>query len=217
MTIREATSNIGRPEILSLTARRRKSIRAGVVAATRSGVRERSCPASKIPPRGGTTGPQLRPRCHRAALAGLLCAGALALQLGGCPAAGPDDAGGGAPGALTGVWRSGFSDPFFGGASIELILQNNGSFQQQTLYAAGSLVTIFGTFRVFPDQALLRLDIERGEPTQSCGPLGCTPILYPAGESYGYSLNSDGTLTLLNLNCAPGQGGACALVYGRAN
>lgn len=138
---------------------------------------------------------------------------------GGCPGvdtAGVGMPGGGNPAALVGVWQTSFVDPVFGPASVELILQSNGAFSQQTFYAAGSLITIFGTFRVFTTEALLRLDIQGGEPSESCGPLGCTPILYPAGESHGFTLNGDGTLTLQNLNCAPGAGGACVLTYVRA-
>ncbi|MGE0481240.1 MAG: hypothetical protein AB7Q17_12280 [Phycisphaerae bacterium] len=149
----------------------------------------------------------------------LLVAVTLLALPGGCPGvdtAGVGTPGGGNPAALVGVWRTSFVDPLFGPASVELILQSDGSFQQQTFYTAGSLITIFGTFRVFSSEALLRLDILHGEPSESCGPLGCTPILYPAGESHGFTLNGDGTLTLQNLNCAPGEGGACVLTYGRA-
>lgn len=135
----------------------------------------------------------------------------IAAGFGGCGVA----AGGGLPGSLIGVWRAIFLDPTFGPGQIELILMNNGQFQQQTIYQAGAIVTIFGTFRVFPDQPLLRLDIQRGEPSQTCGPLGCTQIIYPAGESYGYTLNADGTLTLQNINCVPGAGGVCVFNYTR--
>ena len=123
--------------------------------------------------------------------------------------------GGGPPAALPGVWRATFTDPFFGPAAVELILMGNGRFQQQTSYQAGALVTIFGTFRVFPNESLLRLDIERGEPSQTCGPLGCTDIIYPAGESHGYTLVNNNTLILQNVNCVPGAGLVCIFNYVR--
>lgn len=133
---------------------------------------------------------------------------AFGVTLSGCGTGGP-------PLNLVGGWRSDFFDPTFGAASVELILMNNGRFQQQTIYQAGALVTIYGTFRVFPDQTLLRLDIERGEPAQSCGPLGCTDILYPAGESHAYSLLDNNTLVLQNINCVEGTGLVCTLNYFR--
>lgn len=130
-------------------------------------------------------------------------------------AGGAGGAGAGGPAALfPGVWRAAFNDPNFGPGEVELILMNNGRFQQQTVYLAGSLVTVYGTYRVFPEQALLRLEIERGEPTEACGPLGCTPILYPAGESHAFTLTADGVLVLENINCAPG---ACVFAYVRVN
>lgn len=137
---------------------------------------------------------------------------------GGCPLTGTEvGAGGGAPQLLTGVWRADFIDPTFGPGTVELILMANGQFQQQTAYAAGSLVTLFGSYRVFTNEALLRLDIARGEPAQACGPLGCTNIIYPAGESYGYTLTGPGALTLQNLNCVPGTSGVCVFNYARVN
>jgi len=121
--------------------------------------------------------------------------------------------GGGPPTSLIGVWDAQFVDPFFGPGAVQLILQANGRFQQQTVYAAGSLVTIVGTFRVFPNEALLRLDIEDGFPDEFCA-LECTPILYPAGESHGYTLVDNNTLVLQPVNCVPGAG-VCVFNYTR--
>lgn len=161
----------------------------------------------------------MSPRMSRTVAASLLIP-LFAASLGGCPtgleAASLGLAGGGPAGALVGTWRCSFTDPTYGPAQIELILMQNGRFQQQTAYAAGALVTIFGTFRVFQGEALLRLDIERGEPAQACGPLGCTTIIYPAGESHGYTLDGANTLVLTNLNCDP-TAGFCTFAYGRVN
>lgn len=111
--------------------------------------------------------------------------------------------GGGPAGALVGVWNASFNDPTFGPGTVQLVLMANGTFQEQYAYQAGSLITVFGTFRVFENEGLLRLDITRGEPSQTCGPLGCTQIIYPAGESYGYTLLDANTLLLQIANCDP--------------
>lgn len=115
---------------------------------------------------------------------------------------------GGPPAALIGVWHASFIDPTFGPAAVELILMQDGRFLEQTSYQAGALVTVYGTYQ-FPLPGVLRLNIERGEPTESCGPLGCSPILYPAGETYNYTLVNNTTLTLEVANCNPAAGGVC--------
>jgi hypothetical protein len=147
------------------------------------------------------------------------CGALLAVLHGGCaPQAGVPLAGGGPPAALIGVWRAPFTDPQFGPAQVELILQQDGSFLQQTAYQSGALVTLFGTYRVFTAETLLRLDIERGEPAQACGPLGCTDILYPAGESYAYTLVNNDALQLTLINCDPNNpASVCTFNYARIN
>jgi hypothetical protein len=134
------------------------------------------------------------------------------VALSGCGGGG---GGGAQAGSLPGVWRAQFVDPNFGPAQVELILQSNGQFQQQTAYLVGSLVTIFGTFRTLPGN-ILRLDIQRGEPAQTCGPLGCSPVLYPAGETHGFNLNRNNTLTLQPVGCNPGVS-VCRFDYQRIN
>ena len=122
-------------------------------------------------------------------------------------------AGGGNPAALQGVWRAQFVDPTFGAGTIELILQNNGNFSQETNYALGARIYIYGTWRVLPDAAVLRLDTQGGVPTEQCSTVGCSPILYP-GETHNYTLsNNNATLTTHNINCAADQ---CTYVYGKA-
>ena len=138
----------------------------------------------------------------------LFCAALLAaLLLPGC-------GGGGTPGGgLTGVWRAVYNDPTFGTSNIELILQGNGNFQQQTLSGTGAVITIFGKWQTLPG-SVLRLNIERGEPTQTCGPLGCTKVLYPAGETHIYALTSTALQTNL-ASCSANP--ACQINYVRAN
>jgi hypothetical protein len=121
---------------------------------------------------------------------------------GGCPVGVPGL--GGPPAALLGTWRAQFVDPTFGAGQVELIIQANGTFQQQTTYAAGSLITIYGNVRVLPDQAILHLDTLGGIPDEACGPLGCTGILYPS-ETHNYSLPNANNLTTHNINCAANE------------
>jgi len=82
-------------------------------------------------------------------------------------------------------------------AVVELVVQPNGSFSQQT-QTAGSLITIWGKYRVFADQQIIRLDIENYAPKQWCGPLGCQQITMPAGETHRYSFPDRNTLVLQN-------------------
>jgi hypothetical protein len=121
--------------------------------------------------------------------------------------------GGASGGELGGVWRAVYNDPTTGTAQIELILQDNGNFQQQTLAGTGALITIFGNWQILPNN-VLRLNIERGEPTQTCGPLGCTKVLYPAGETHNYAQSGANLRTTL-ISCASNP--ACTINYTRAN
>lgn len=124
----------------------------------------------------------------------------------------PTGGGGGPPAALAGVWRTSFVDPIAGPASVELILMQTGEFLQQTAYQSGALVTIYGTYS-FPATGVLRLKIDRGEPEQFCGPVGCTKILYPVGETHNYTLVNATTLMLQLVNCDPTAGGVCTFTY----
>jgi hypothetical protein len=99
---------------------------------------------------------------------------------------------------LLGIWRTSYTDPQYGRVDVEMLLQNNGRFQKQTLHSGVPITTIDGTFQVFSCQGkqCLRLNIEHGQPDEWCGPLGCIPILYPAGENYYYNLVNNNTLVL---------------------
>jgi hypothetical protein len=131
----------------------------------------------------------------------------LATSLFGC-------SGGGAPGGgLSGVWRAVYNDPTTGPATVELILQSNGRFQQQTAASTGALITIYGTWQTLSGD-VLRLNIERGEPTETCGPLGCTKVLYPTGETHNFAQNGGNLRTTL-ITCAANP--ACTINYARIN
>lgn len=82
-------------------------------------------------------------------------------------------------------------------AVVDLVLQPNGAFSQQT-QAGGALITIWGRYRVFAEQGILRLDIENYEPKEWCGPLGCQPNAVPDGETHRYSFPDRDTLVLEN-------------------
>ncbi|MGC4045902.1 MAG: hypothetical protein QM758_19090 [Armatimonas sp.] len=133
-------------------------------------------------------------------------AAVMALAMSGC------GGGGGTPNTFPGVWRSQFVNSTFGPGLVELAIQSNGSFSQQTTYARGSLVTIFGTWRVVGN--VFRLDVQRGEPRQFCGPLGCTDILYPS-ESHIYTFNGPNAMHLSNAACSGNPD--CEFTYGRVN
>lgn len=81
----------------------------------------------------------------------IVLAAVMALGLSGC------GGGGGTPNAFPGVWRSQFVNSTFGPGLVELAILPNGTFTQQTAYSAGSLVTIFGTWRVVGN--VFRLDV----------------------------------------------------------
>ena len=100
---------------------------------------------------------------------------------------GGDGGGGAAPGgegSFLGVWRSSQQSPY-GPMQVETIFKPNGQFQQQSS-AAGTLITIYGSYDVYEDQAHLRFTLEDWEPKEWCGPLGCEEIHYPEGESHTY-------------------------------
>ena len=109
---------------------------------------------------------------------------------------------------LLGVSTAGANEAWFPGgweanptmlgspARIELVLQPNGSFVMQTATPL-MLLTTMGTYRVFPGEGVLRLDIENWEPRQTCfQPGGCQDIAMPDGETHRYRFDSQNTLIL---------------------
>jgi hypothetical protein len=134
----------------------------------------------------------------------LLLAGTLMLC--GTPST---SAGNGSP--LVGIWRAQFADIQGNPATVELVLQPNGRYSQQT--ATGfSLLTIVGTYQFFVDQGILRLNIQQYEPREWCGPLGCSPILLPAGETLQFEMRDRDSLLTRTTGCAPGT---CAELFYR--
>ena len=118
----------------------------------------------------------------------------------------------GADRKLVGVWNCVGIGPRGGRVASQIVLQSNGSYSKQyKSLVTGYMTTTFGTYQVGPGQ--LRLNIRRGEPTQTCGPLGCNPIRYPAGESYSFAMPDANTLQLHFNLCASNQ---CNCTYKRA-
>jgi hypothetical protein len=116
-------------------------------------------------------------------------------------------------GQFLGIWNATYTDPNFGRVASQQIFGANGSYQRQDQgLDTGALTTIYGSFQVFADQKLLRITIDKGEPSQTCGPLGCNPIIYPKGESYNYGFADANTLNMHFAYCAPNQ---CNFTYKR--
>lgn len=115
---------------------------------------------------------------------------------------------------LVGVWNCVGVGPRGGRVASQIVMQSNGSYSKQDKsLVTGYMTTTFGDYQVSPGQRLLRFNIRRGEPTKACGPLGCNPIRYPAGESYTYVLADANTLQLHFNMCSPNQ---CNCTYKRA-
>ena len=105
----------------------------------------------------------------------------------------------GGEGSFLGVWRSSQQSPY-GPMQVETIFKPNGQFQQQSS-AAGTLITIYGSYDVYEDQAHLRFTLEDWEPKEWCGPLGCEEIHYPEGESHTYRWVDADTLMTAPRHC----------------
>ena len=129
---------------------------------------------------------------------------------GGLGDAGGEAAAGGGAGSFLGVWR-GTADTQVGRLDVEMLFQQDGTFQQQSA-AAGTLITIWGDFDVYEDQTLLRLTLKGWEPKKWCGPVGCQEIYYPEGESHRYRFADADTLLLAPASCTGDQ---CWITYRR--
>jgi|GEM_PF-1562437 len=91
---------------------------------------------------------------------------------------------------LVGVWR-GQVPAAFGLTQVELILQENGEYSSATL-AQGVMSRHWGQWRLV--SGVLRLDIKGAEPREWCGPLGCSPIVWPEGETWPFEMPDPNTL-----------------------
>jgi hypothetical protein len=113
---------------------------------------------------------------------------------------------------VVGGWRATYTDGF-GPARVELVIQPNGVFSQQTAQGT-ALVTFKGTIRLFNNPNILRLDIADWEPKEICGPLGCRPNGPYTGETDCYSMPNENTLITHPAGCTDFLG-ACLLQYTR--
>ena len=48
------------------------------------------------------------------------------------------------------------------------------------------------------EEQVLRLDLEGASPTEWCGPLGCTQLQWPEGETWQYDMPDRNTLRTVN-------------------
>jgi hypothetical protein len=138
----------------------------------------------------------------------------IAGQTGPCGVGG----GGGTGGNLVGTWRAAYNDPLVGPTTVDLVLQPNGQFSE-SYTSASSLTYITGPYFInfAGTPGLLRLRIEQQYPTEFCGPLGCTPIIPLAGESWNYSFNGNNQVTFTNFYCTDLTVPGCTLNYARVN
>lgn len=109
-------------------------------------------------------------------------------------------------GQLSGTWRAQYHDDQFAATvKVELVLISTGTFSEQyeTIADVGgtSLQTFTGNWEVLPD-SVLRLNIEDWQPKQFCGPLGCSDILKPPGESKRFRFADANTLMISAVECA---------------
>lgn len=149
-------------------------------------------------------------------LALLALAVAAATLLGACSGGGSL---GGVPSGLDradwlGVWR-GQEPDVVGTADVETTLQPDGTFSSLAKSArAGTVTRMWGDWAVRSgDPALLRFTIKGHDPKQFCGPLGCTPVLAPAGVTWAFRFIDRNTVALRGSDCASAS---CEVTYRRA-
>jgi hypothetical protein len=100
------------------------------------------------------------------------------------------------PYPFAGVWRA--TANLSGVQSqVEMAMFADGRFSQHTT-APGFQFWMRGRYRI-PAEAVLRLDIHDYEPKRWCGPLGCTPIRVPDGETHHFQFRSPDELILRNV------------------
>jgi len=105
---------------------------------------------------------------------------------------------------FTGSWYGSGADASGGRVASQLVLFADGRYQKQDrALASGATSTIYGHYRVFPEQSLLRLDIERSQPAQRS-----------PGESYTFRFSGSNVMTLHLTSC---PANLCNWAYRRQN
>lgn len=106
---------------------------------------------------------------------------------------------------FAGVWQFSYNDPAGGPTLVEVIFMANGTYSQQ-IRSNQTMFYFPGTYRVV-QRGLLRITFDQKNmyPRQTCGPLGCSPIYYPDGETHNYSFPNANTLIMHLASCPPNQ------------
>ena len=94
--------------------------------------------------------------------------------------------------ALAGVWRGQGHDMMGMPAALETVLQPNGEFTQSMRSASGVNLRIWGRWTA--DGGAIDFQIAGWDPTQFCGPVGCSPISLGGSERVPYRLLDANTL-----------------------
>jgi hypothetical protein len=134
--------------------------------------------------------------------------GCVLLLLGACGGGGGAGGGGtGDQGAgnLVGVWTTGVMfDPAFGGAPFQeqLILQADGSYSRQWIYAAGTVITQAGGWVLFPGN-ILKLNALSAQPASAL-----------VGGTFVWSMPDANTLIVDIPSCNP-NAFVCRYIHGR--
>jgi len=87
--------------------------------------------------------------------------------------------------SLVGVWNFQAN-----GYKSELVIQPDGRYSKHDQYG-GMMTLIRGEISVTEEPAVLRLNIRDFDPKETCGPLGCDPIVMPAAENYRFRLTAN--------------------------
>jgi hypothetical protein len=98
---------------------------------------------------------------------------------------------------LTGVWLCGSS-----GYQLQMILQGNGHYETESHSPRGDSFWMSGSWQVFGNPIILRLNIEQHYPNQYCGPLGCSPTPTLAAEMYKVFPQGQNSLVMIGGNGA---------------
>lgn len=119
-----------------------------------------------------------------------------------------------AAGDWIGVW-TGEEINEFGVAAAETVLMADGSFTNLTIDPSfGSAVRLWGTWRIVAGaEPFVRFEIEGYEPTEFCGPLGCTPVRRPPGVSQQFVFLDRNTVLLWTSDCSSAS---CKVTYTRS-
>jgi hypothetical protein len=135
----------------------------------------------------------------------VLVLGLVLTLLGACGGGGGGGAGAPGAGNVVGVWTTGVMfDPAFGGAPFQeqLILQGDGSYSRQWIYAAGTVITQAGSWVLFPGN-ILKLNALSAQPASAL-----------VGGTFFWSMPNANTLVVDIPSCDP-TFSVCRYVHAR--